>query len=42
MLCGHAPHMKQGRRHDFGIGGAELEVGRKMCTRKFLTTPTST
>ena len=33
----------QGRRHDFGIGGAELELGRKLCvrlrTRKFLTTP---
>ena len=23
----------QGRRHNFGTGGAELEVGRKMCVR---------
>ena len=23
--------VSQGRRHDFGIGGAESEVGRKMC-----------
>ena len=36
----------QGRRHDFGIGGAVLKVGRKMCAHlrasKFLTTSTST
>ena len=36
-------HSYQGRRHDFGTGGAELEVGRKMCARlcacKFLTHP---
>ena len=37
----------QGRRHDFEIGGgAESEVGRKMCARLrariFWTTPTST
>ena len=25
--------MHHGRRHDFGTGGAELEVGRKMCAR---------
>ena len=26
--------VNHGRRHDFGTGGAELEVGRKMCTCK--------
>ena len=30
----------QGCRHDFGIGWAELEVGRKMCVRaNFLLHP---
>ena len=24
---------RHGRRHDFGNGGAELEVGRKICAR---------
>ena len=43
LECGSIP---QGRRHDFEIGGAESEVGRKMCARlrarNFFTTPIST
>ena len=28
-----ATGLLQGCRHDFGIGGAELELGRKLCAR---------